>query len=545
MTKISQLPALAVADVDGEETLPAVKNGVMVRIPAGDYVGRLVEPLTAAVAMENSFHRLGGIRRPVVGKISAPGGVDFAIFDDRGDVYVPDLKFSFSQMSAIDERIKTLVDASGRPISPYAAIAMADYRFVDLVMVAGDSHQLFGGNGMFWAFTQVLGTRYTIYATQFARAGGSPYSPAGQGGYFSGTGITASGAPAALEALRFPDLAGPNSPADQTMTYGWLADGVVSAATSTEMAISVVPFAGAPTAVDVRSAWRGDYWLGTFPTEGYAGAGTTTLAVRTEGPYATLATKTFTSKTGAYGRTIASVTAPANPARTAALGFKFRLQGQNAIGPMLAYGARALNLSAKKGISVHSLDARGGQSFYDMAYQAKNFLTDQQAIDYFSAIRKYQVDAGLTPIVILAISSGHNDPNEQLQPSLGYRASTTGNSAPAYVDNAQVLIKRYRDIWKMAGWDETELYFIVYTSQRRPGTGALDPQMQAYGQICEPTLAGQARVAYVQMENLTTAAESASYPNDGVHYTTVAGYLFLANRVATNLIPNFTVVPHA
>lgn len=495
-----------------------------------------VVAISGTVTSKPLFHRLGSTRRRVLFSFSAPGGKDFGLWDETGDFYMPDLKLSFSQLSLIDARTKSLLDASGRPANASAAIALADLRPVDVIF-CGDSHQRMNGYGLFGARSRALIGRYGMYATQFSLATAGAYSPAGNGGGFSGVGIAASGAPSELEAIRFPDVGGAGSPSVQTKTYGYLPDGVTSAATSIETAMSLQNITG----VDVTASWRCDYHLGTFPSS-YAGGGTMTLAARLDAvPYSTLAQSVFASKKGAFGRVVASLTIPANPTRSAPIGFKFRLPNQNAVGPILAYGARALKLGAKKGISVHSLDARGGQSGYDFAYQAINAYTDQQLIDYCSVIRSYQIELGFKPIVVVALDTGHNDRNETLQPSLGYRGSTAGNSSAAYIDNVQAWIKRWRDIWKIAGWDDTELYIRIATSQRVPQTGALDPQLQSYAMISEPTLAGQERVSYVQLENLTTAEESRSLPNDTLHYTTAAGYDFLAVREYERTIPGFKV----
>lgn len=440
--------------------------------------------------------------------------------------YAEDVASIVMPAVSIAEEARDQAVAATRPLSALAALAAADYRPVDFVLAAGDSHQVQSGYGLFGAFMKTLAARYGLYASQFARPGqpaSATYNPVNGGGVFSG-GAATTGAPSELEALMYPMLGSANA-------YAYVADGSTATAASNEMAIGLL----AATGVDVSASWRCDYHLGTF--ESGSGAGTMTLAARLDAsPFTTLATTAFSSKTGSYGRVIASVTVPADPGRSARIGFKYRLQNQNAVGPILAYGARALNLDATSGISVHGLDGRGGQSFYDLAYQAKNVFTDAQLIAYFEVIRSYQIEMGWKPIVVLSLNSGHNDRNESAQPSLGWRASTTADSPAAYIDNVETLIKRYRDVWKMAGWDEDELYFLVMTSHP-PSTGR-DSQLDGYAQITEPMLAGQARCSYVEIQNLVTAAEIGDVTDSGVHLTN-AGYDLVAERVCA-LVPGFS-----
>jgi hypothetical protein len=157
------------------------------------------------------------------------------------------------------------------------------------------------------------------------------------------------------------------------------------------------------------------------------------------------------TNTGAEIRQIGYLDVPADAARYRGMEFRWQTVNTNLTGPSVAYWNRGERIGAETGVSVHRLYGVGWQSLRDVATQLAAW-SDAQLTNFFAETRRLQLAHGLKPIVVMYVNSGLNDQKETLSPSLGWRGSTSPQSAAAYLDNLEAIVKRIEGSWALNGW---------------------------------------------------------------------------------------------
>ncbi|MVM35261.1 hypothetical protein GO755_34890 [Spirosoma sp. HMF4905] len=432
------------------------------------------------------------------------------------------LKASSIGLDRLATDAQSAITNAGRPTTALDALALAAKRRIDFLMI-GDSNQLKDGTGWDHGFNYALGNRFGLYASAI-------YGPRGnmiQGAEFGGTGNfgTAGGG---LTSLENYDLA--------SEPYSQIADGVTY-----NSQFNGVSVAAGATTFNVASALRFWYAYGTFTT----GSGSFRVGFR-QGttPYTTFGSgAVINTNTGAETYQLGYTDLAANSGRTGlALEAKWTLPSSTPItGPWQGFFCRLEDTSKKTGVSVHTLYGVGGQSLWDMGTQL-NAYSAQKLKNYFAEARRLQLSQNLKPIIVVYVNSGLNDQNEDQSPSLGWRADMSPTSANAYIDNMEAIIKRAEDVYEYAGWDKSELYFLLMPSH--PVSDPDAAKLISYRKVCS-SLASRKNTSVVDLTNLTTATEMAAnnwylkqangVDNDVFHLVQAA-YEVFATRVVS-LIP--------
>jgi lysophospholipase L1-like esterase len=256
-------------------------------------------------------------------------------------------------------------------------------------------------------------------------------------------------------------------------------------------------------------------------------------------PFTTVATGTLTStNTGEFSVKRSTVDIPA-ATRTTSLEAKFYIPGSSVIvGPFAGLYARFENPNLLTGICLSTLYAAGGQSLWDMA-QTLIYRSLERLTDFFSEVRRLQIEKDQKPIVVIYINSGLNDQNETSTPSWGYRAGIVGDSANNYIDNLDAIAERIEDVWQKNKWDLTELYYLILPSH--PISAPDATKLIAYRKAASSWAGAKQRASFVDFTNLTSYTEMLSlgyYLSGGtdVNHLSSAGYNDLAARVVS-LIP--------
>lgn len=393
----------------------------------------------------------------------------------------------------------------GWPTTALEALGTAKSRRVDFVMI-GDSNQLMDGKGFDYAFRRALGARFGMYASQLLMA--------------NSFGVANSGGSPAQEKHGLCPMA---------LYYRYVAPDVeVNPGVQNGIEISSTGH----YAMNTNALLRCHYSYSTFST----GAGEFTLGVRRETPpynVFQMAPKVLTN-TGAETFKRGVFDLPAADRAGVALGFKWVMPGQVALkGPFLSYSMRVEDVEMVGGVSTHTLYGAGGQSLWDMSVQLDEYTT-QQLTNFFTEVRRLQIEKGQKPIVVLYVNSGLNDQNETSTPSRGWRETIESKSATAYIDNLEAVVKRVQDIWQVNGWDERGLFVLSLPSH--PVSTPDADKLRAYRKAAFSFAGGRARTSFVDFENLTTSDKMLAngwYKNDGNDrsHLIVAGYEGMAKMV--------------
>lgn len=449
------------------------------------------------------------------------------IVTEDGAVYVPNFQPGAVLLSQIADIVdakvaSALADALAdvRVVqTAFDALAQAATRRIDFVMM-NDSNGLYGGYGFVGGFVKALSARFGMYASGiFSPIGNSNQGAANLSGWNFGAHVD-------------PGSALLNSFNMAPQQYAFVAAGeTLNPGGANGLMLKV------SAGVDVNARWRCHYAYGTFAS----GSGQFRPGARRESaPYTSVALQpTIQTNAGAEGYVLASYDIPA-AVRNYDISFKWAMPGStpsNITGPWLGYFMRAENLDAAHGISAHVLYSAGGQSLWDMNDFLWSANRDHLA-NYFAEIRRLQVSAGLKPIIVVYINSGLNDRNETSTPSWGWRGSDDADSANAYIDNTEAIIKRLRDLFEYKGWSPDELFFLIMPSH--PVSTPDDAELVLYRRAAAATAQGR-QISFVDLTNLTSATEMAAmgwYQSGGAdtNHLTQAAYDALAARVVA-LIP--------
>ena len=409
-------------------------------------------------------------------------------------------------MSTVSTEIEAKIGTKVRPTTAFEAIAEASSRRIDIVGI-GDSNQLKDGYGFDGGFRKALSDKFGLYATP-------PLAGAAFG--------AATGASSLHENF-----------AIASVDYRLVDDGATVAAGTTN-GIAVGTNTGAKYSLDPTSRLRGHFKYATFSD----GAGSFKVGARREDAgYGVIQMGALVNtNTGVDGSAMLSLEIPANSARAGqAVGFKWAVPNQIAItGKFISYFMRIEDANKKNGICLSPLYNGSGQSLYDAAVKLNNDWTTAQLTNYLAEIRRLQLSEGLMPIVVVYINMGLNDQNENLTPSQGWRASDQPQSATAYIDNLESVVKRIEDIWQLNSWDEKELYWWINPSHPTATPDAA--KLKAYRKAASSFAMHKPRTSFVDFENLTSHAEMLAngwYLESGadVYHLTKAGYEALSQKV--------------
>jgi hypothetical protein len=402
---------------------------------------------------------------------------------------------------------------------------MVQSQRVDFVGI-GDSNQIHSGDGWDHGFQYALSTLgYPAYATGLVSQNEGSGSGSGQGYGYNRSGSlmgATTGADANLQ--KYYDV---GSGALQPAYATYVADGS-SVANNVACGLFLTP--ATADILDVTAALKFDIHYGTFTT----GTGSFRPSSRLEvSPFTTLASSTaISTNAGAFGMQTATLTLSADASRSGKnISGKPILTGTTGItGPFFHTYYRWRNPGRTTGWAYGTLDYRGGQSMRTVAYDLQQ-ASDDTLTHYFSILRNDQ--GGTSKVIVICVNEGLNDRNETLT-SVGPGAVTDGDSPEAYVDNFTALQQRIEAIWTLNGWDQSELWWLVFPSH--PVSDPDDSELISYRAAIQTYLsANLPQSLYVDLTTLTNYAELTAnswYYSDGTNnHLTKAGYEQLSLRV--------------
>ncbi len=125
-------------------------------------------------------------------------------------------------------------------------------------------------------------------------------------------------------------------------------------------------------------------------------------------------------------------------------------------GPFFALYMRVENLPLDHGFSNHTLYGTGGASARQCATELQA-ASDEQLIEFFTEVRDLQP---AEKMILIRIAFGGNDRTDAL-PSVGPSGWLASNTPEGVEDNHLAIINRIKEIWQVAGWDESELTFLL------------------------------------------------------------------------------------
>ncbi len=401
------------------------------------------------------------------------------------------------------------------------ALALASTRRVDIVMM-GDSNQAYTGTGYGFYLDKAMGERFGIYASPICAGDFTSQQ-------HSATRITASGAP---DTPSNADLAELMSNVSGLTIKAQALNANVASASSLVGGIVV----NADSSLNVSSALR--FWFAWGGSSEFAG-GSLKPGVRLGySPYSAVAvtSEAISTTTDFDGLRITVVDIPAQT-RTGAIEGRFVGPTGSQTGPFVNYYARAERVDRSSGASVSTLYSGGGQSAWNMSWALQK-APDQTLTTFFSEIRRLQISAGYSPIVVVYVNTGLNDQNETKTPSRGpARVYGSGSTPAEYVDNIRGIKRRIERIFEINGWSTGELYWLIVPSHpiASPDAAAL----VSYRAAAQADLVPDGQTSVIDMSTLTNYAEMTAnswYDGGGVYHLTNAGYEEMAQRIVA-LIP--------
>lgn len=422
--------------------------------------------------------------------------------------------------------------AAGAYVRDYESAAMPAFDQIKMRMLTGrvdfvgigDSNQILSGTGWDHGFQYALSQFAQMYASPLISINEGEGSGAGQGygvtynaaGPLVGT-IT--GAPSGLHAY-LDKGAGDLNPHE----YGYIASGSFAWGDTTGTAVI-----GALNVLDNTAALVFDFHYGTFDS----GSGQFVPAVRLGvSPYSEIvsAASAISTNTGSFSVTRTSLTLPADGTRAGkAIEGRWTKVGTGITAPFFGLWQRIHNPARATGFSYHTLDYRGGQSLRTMAHDLQE-MSDTALAYYFGEVRRLQ---GTLKTVVICVNSALNDRNETL-PSVGPGAIADGDSAAAFVDNFKALKARIEEIWDNQGWDQSELFWLLFPSH--PVDDPDNAELRSYRSALEAHSFSMERTQFVNIAELTNESEMLSegwYASGGSdrNHLTQAGYEQIARKV--------------
>jgi hypothetical protein len=382
------------------------------------------------------------------------------------------------------------------------ALSQAVHRRVDFVML-GDSNQSKDGYGFDYGFAKAFADRFGLYASGII--GGNTF------GVNSGASTYQEERALAYWGYRFL--------ADGSSVANSVANGIIIRDTDKYI-------------LNPSSLLRCHFAYSTFSS----GAGSFKPGVRIEqSPWTVLQMSAqINTNTGVENYTKSYFDLSAGDREGLPLGFKWMVSQQlDTTGPFLSYYLRVEDVNKNTGVSCHTFYNTGGASLYDMAATVSAY-TDKNLVNYFREVRSLQIEKGYEPIIIIYINSGLNDRNETSVPSLGSIASYDGDSDVAYYDNLEAIIARISAIFRVQGWGENELYFLLCPSH--PVSDPDDSELISYRTMANKIATMRSNVSFVDLNNVTSSDEILAnnwYYNNNTDkaHLTQAGYVGIAAKI--------------
>jgi hypothetical protein len=442
------------------------------------------------------------------------------------------------------------------------AVLAPIFRVMDARRVAivgiGDSNQLFNGYGWDEGFQAAL---TDLGVPMFATGLISGNHQLQDSSYMSGFGYYREG----QTSIPFPtfDPYGNRleAPASVRSLLRWRGDewqpnfpGYVPAGLRLESLWNTAMIVSRSCPIDFDAALSGYVWHGRFdPSEARWDRGSFTPAVRADGSNVVLARSPRISTTRPPRRIGAPVPPVAEavrirvprgqrPARTTALRLGFGIPGCGLIaGPFYGTYMQLVNDDEPAGYAYSTMYSLGGRSLYEMGLGLRE-TPEETPAHFFEAVRRTQLDTGLSPLVVVVITSGLND-RARTARSLG-PASAPSNTPEGYADNLEFMVNRLRASYARAGGSESELFFLFLPSHltadvRASPNAARDEQpLRAYRAAAADLARRTTNAASVDLAGFMTAAEAQRkgwYDQYGRAHLTPTGYFALSRRVLSEL----------
>lgn len=387
----------------------------------------------------------------------------------------------------------------------FEALRKASDKRVDLVML-GDSNQHFDGGGFDYAINNYLNALYGVYATPIG-CEPTDSSQNDRNSYFW-KGWTDESLPVEHRDY-FPYRDG----------YG----SFITTPTYQGSSGMIVKYLGEfNTESNLRwwLAWAGfDYGSGSF-----------TPRIRMDvPPYTTQITGiNVSTNTGDYSRQMTYLDLAAGT-RAFNLQGGFSVSNTTITAPFSWLFERVEDLEKDNGMSCHSLYGVGGHSLHEFA-QFLLGLSIQQLTGYFYEVRRLQLAKGQAPTVIVYINSGLNDRNETETSNGEY--GFEGQTPSGYADNMSAIMNRIEDVWKINGWDISELSFLTIASHVISDPN--DSELQSYRTELNSLSATRPNFTTVDLSQLMTYAEAVSggwYDGAGEAHLTPTGYAAVTAKI--------------
>ncbi len=365
-------------------------------------------------------------------------------------------------------------------------------RRVDVICI-GDSNQLHRGAGWDEALSVIWAGEFGSYATGLHTPGENAGSGAGVGA--GSATINTGGAGNA----RYADAPPTARDRMDSETSGLAPSNYLYIASGESLGVTTP--AGLSLSDEVtfgfNRAMRFHLTYATFTEQG----GAFTISLREDGESITeLQRSSRVSTSGGDGVARIALDLPAQP-RTNPLSLRLAPDIASPVnGPFVGYYMRAEAIGVNKGVSVHSMYAKGGMSAYDMALALQSASNATLALFMQESVR---LQNG-APTAVVRVCTGLNDRAESLN-SIGPDPQTPGNSPTAYADNLTAIIERLQQAWTLSGFDVSNLYFIITPSHTVPGED--ERPLRLYRAAAKDVAKNKARVAAVDLGALTDAEE--------------------------------------
>ncbi len=362
-------------------------------------------------------------------------------------------------------------------------------RRIDVVCL-GDSNQLFSGFGWQDGWAVALGEVYPMYATPLLGAGDNNDIGIALN-TMAGASMPPSGAP--LELTPFSD---PAQGIDAT-PYGYLTTGaMVTPGTDLGMRLSVGNSKWFKNNFNANSALRFHFNYGTFDT---APGAVFQPQVSQPAGFSVLHSPIIPG-VGAFGLGASFIDVPAAVRNSNIIRFHwFGEDAPSGVGPVHALYMRAENLDQSTGQSVSTLYGVGGATARDCAIALMQ-TPETQLITFFEQIRMLQPDPKK---VLIRIAFGANDFTENL-PSVGPDGPFPAATNESVADNMREIIQQINDVWTFAGWDHSELVFLLVGPHARLSA---EPAGYGYRQAISEITQDASNISFINHYRLATVAQ--------------------------------------
>lgn len=382
-------------------------------------------------------------------------------------------------------------------------LSEAPSRRIDVVCL-GDSNQLFNGTGWQDGWTVALGDRYPMYATPLLGAGDNNAI---------GVALNTNADPL------FPPVAAPlpllefNNPVlgvDST-PYGFLPTGsTIPAGSAIGMRLRPGNDSWPKNNFNAEHALRQHFRYGTFDV----GPGAVFQPQVIQPGAFNILSPPISTATGGFGIESGFIDIPAGARTTSDITFRWFASGApDGVGPVHGLTMRVEDMDQPTGQSVSTLYGVGGASATECAI-ALQATPEAHLREYFDQIRALQTGPKR---ILIRIAFGVNDFGETL-PSVGPDGPFPGGTDAAVADDTRAIIDEINDVWTLAGWDHSELVFLLVGGHQR-----LEPEPNGYGfrQAIADVALDAPNIAFVNLYWLATLPEMLtkgwySFPT-GVH----------------------------